>query len=149
MGNNQWRVFIDTNVLIAGLASRTGASAAILTLGEAGEIMLVMSQHILIEADRVFSLKFPHLTDQFRVFIKNLTPLLLDDPKPKDVRKASQIIEPGDAPIIAAVKCEQVDYLVTLDTKHFNTAAVKDYLATPVVTPAEFLNEFRKFWENQ
>ena len=144
---NQWGVFLDTNVLIAGLASSKGASAAILDLGEAEEIRIVISKHVLIEADRVFSAKFPHLIDQFRIFIKNLTPLLIDDPKPLAVREANKVIELGDAPILAAVKSEQVDYLVTLDTKHFKTDKVRSYLSTPIVTPGEFLKFFRDFWE--
>jgi putative PIN family toxin of toxin-antitoxin system len=147
MPAERWKVLLDTNVLIAGLASPTGASAAILDLGEAEEILILMSQHILIEADRVFAAKFPHLLERFRLFIKNLSPLLLDDPKPKAVQEASSVIHPDDAPILAAVKITQVDYLVTLDTKHFKTAKVRDYLITPVVTPAEFLDDFRKFWE--
>jgi putative PIN family toxin of toxin-antitoxin system len=147
MPNDRWRVFLDTNVLIAGLASRTGASAAILDLGEAEEILVVMSQHVLVEADRVFLAKFPHLIDPFRKFVKNLAPLLIDDPKPQAVHEASKVIEPDDAPILAAVKSESIDYLVTLNTKHFKTAQVRDYLPTPIVTPGEFLVAFRRFWE--
>ena len=147
MPNNQWRVFLDTNVLIAGLASKTGASAAILDLGEAEEICIVISQHVLVEADRVFLAKFPQLIDQFRKFIKNLAPLLMDDPNPQAVHEASEAIEINDAPILAAVKSERVDYLVTLDIKHFKTPKATKYVTTPIVTPAEFLEVFRKFWE--
>ncbi len=147
MPDNQWRVFLDTNVLIAGLASRTGASAAILDLGEAEEIRIVISQHVLIEADRVFFAKFPHLSDQFRMFIKNLAPLLIDDPKPQAVREAGKVIELGDAPILAAVKSQKIDFLVTLNTKHFKTTPVRNYLSTPIVTPGEFLTAFRTFWK--
>ena len=157
MADNRWRAFLDTNVLIAGLASRTGASAAILDLGEAEEILVVMSRHVLLEAHRVFEAKFPHLTGQFRLFIKNLTPLLIDDPKPQALSEAGRVIEPGDAPILAAVpglpvaparagKGQQLDYLVTLDKKHFITPKVRNYVTTPIVTPAEFLMAFRRFW---
>jgi len=147
MTDNRWRVFLDTNVLIAGLASRTGASAAILDLGEAGEIRILLSQHVLIEADRVFLNKFPQLIPQFRAFIKNLEPLLLDDSHPDAVRSAGKVIEPGDAPILAVVKLAKVDYLVTLNTRHFKTAEVQQYVSTPIGTPAEFLAAFRAFWE--
>ncbi|MBF0479912.1 MAG: putative toxin-antitoxin system toxin component, PIN family [Candidatus Omnitrophica bacterium] len=147
MLDNQWRVFLDTNIIISGLASSTGASAAILDLGEAEEIRILISQHVLIEADRVFSKKFPHLIDQFRMFIKNLAPILIDDPKPSAVREASKIIDIDDAPILAAVKSQKVDYLVTLNTKHFKTNQVRNYLSTPIVTPGEFLTAFRTCWE--
>lgn len=147
MPDNQWKVFLDTNVLIAGLASRTGASAAILDLGEAEEIRVLISRHVLIEADRVFLDKFPHLVNQYRMFIKNLAPFLIDDPKSQAVREASQVIELDDAPILAAVKSQKVDYLVTLNTKHFKTIKVRNYLLTPIVTPGEFLIAFRTFWK--
>lgn len=147
MPDNQWQVFLDTNVLISGLASRKGASAAILDLGEAEEIRIVISKHVLIEADRVFLAKFPHLIDRFRVFIKNLAPLLLEDPKPQAVRDANKIIEMGDAPILAAVKSQKVDYLITLNTKHFLTSQVRDYILTPILTPGDFLKVFQKYWE--
>ena len=98
----------------------------ILDLGEAEEIRIVTSQHVLIESDRVFLAKFPHLIDRFRVFIKNLAPLLLEDPKPQAVREALKVIEKGDAPILAAVKSQRVDYLVTLDIKHFKTNKVRN-----------------------
>jgi predicted nucleic acid-binding protein len=146
MPDNQWKVFLDTNVLIAGLASRAGASAAILDIGEAEEIRIVISQHVLIEADRVFFNKFPHLSSQFRMFIKSLTPLLIDDPNSQAVREASEVIEVNDAPILAAVKLQKVDYLVTLNTKHFKTPQVRNYASTPIVTPGEFLTAFRTFW---
>ncbi|MCA9408175.1 MAG: putative toxin-antitoxin system toxin component, PIN family [Candidatus Omnitrophica bacterium] len=147
MRNNPWKVFIDTNVIISGLMSHTGASAVILDLGEAEEILIIINQHILVEADRIFLTKFPHLVDQFRYFIKNLSPLLLDDPKPKAVHAAQKIIEIGDAPILATLKSEKIDYFVTLDTKHFKTPQVTSYIETPILTPGEFLKKFQKFWE--
>lgn len=147
MVSNQWKVFLDTNVLIAGLASRTGASAAILDLGEAEEIQIYISQHVLIEADRVFCDKFPHLIKEFRIFIKSLSPVLVDDPKPQAVREANKVIEIGDAPILAAVKSKKLDYLVSLNTRHFKTQKVQDYVTIPIVTPGEFLTAFRDYWE--
>ena len=39
MASERWRVFLDANILIAGLASCTGASAAIRDLGESEQIV--------------------------------------------------------------------------------------------------------------
>ena len=72
------------------------------------------------------------------MFIKSLSPILLNDPKPQAVI---------DAPILAAVKSHKIDYLVTLNTRHFHTTQVREYLMTPIVTPGEFLAVFRTFWE--
>lgn len=146
MPADRWRVFLDTNVFIAGLASRTGASAAILDLGEAEEVVIVVSQQVLIEADRVFLKKFPQLIDRYRLFIKNLSPLLGNDPSASAIRSAEQAIHPDDAPILAAAKLEGVDYLVALNTKHFMTSKARAYLGAPILTPAQFLDAFRDFW---
>jgi putative PIN family toxin of toxin-antitoxin system len=148
MAAARWRVFLDTNVLIAGLASRTGASAAILDLGEAEEILIVLSQQVLVEADRVFLAKFPQLAERYRRFIESLAPFLVDDPTPGDVRRAAQAIDPDDAPILAAAKQADVQYLVTLDTRHFTTPKVRGFFPSPIVTPAQFLTAFRTFWED-
>ena len=147
MPADRWQVFLDTSVLIAGIASHTGASAAILDLGEAEEIVIVLSQQVLVEADRTFLAKFPHLIDRYRLFIKNVGPSLADDPPKANVQEALAVIHPDDAAILAAAKREPIDYLVTLDTRHFTTAKVRAFLSVPIVTPAEFLTAFRTFWE--
>ena len=147
MGAERWRVFLDTNVLIAGLASRTGASAAILDLGETEEILTILSRQVLVEADRVLLAKFPQLLERYRAFMKNLAPILADDPKLALLQEARKVIDADDAPILAAAKQEGVDYLVTLNTRHFHNPDVRAFLARPVMTPAEFITAFRQFWE--
>jgi len=147
MAADRWRVFLDTSVLIAGLASPTGASAAIRDLGEAEELRLVLSRQVLVEADRVLLRKFPHLIERYRLFIKNVSPELADDPSPDMVRAAETVIDPDDAPILAAAKQGRVDYLVTLNTKHFLTPKARAFFPAPIVTPGEFLEAFRAFWE--
>ena len=147
-----WQVFLDSNVIIAGLISSTGASAAIRNLGEAGDIRIVISRYVLFEIDRVlqakFSAHFPNLIDQYRAFIQNVNPFLTEDPPAAKVREAKTVIDPGDAPILATAKLARVDYLVTLDVRHFHTARVRAYLPIPILTPGEFLEEFRRFLEN-
>ncbi len=144
----RWPVFVDTNVLVAGLLSRTGASAAILDLGEAEELTIVVSQQVLVEADRTILIKFPHLIEHYRTFMKNLAPLLANDPSTHAVHEAKRIIHPNDAPILAAARQETLDYLVTLNTRHFATPKVRAFLSIPIVPPAEFLLAFRNFWEH-
>lgn len=149
MAADRWRDFLDTNVLVAGTISRTGASAAILDLGEAEEILVVISRQVLVEADRVFLDKFPEFIDRFRMFIRSLAPLLADDPPAKAVQEAARVIPPDDAPILAAAKRQPLDYFVTLNTRHFKTPQAQAFLAVPIVTPAEFLGAFRASWEQR
>lgn len=146
MAAERWRVFLDANVLIAGLASRTGVSAAIRNLGESGQIVIVLSRQVLVETDRIINKKFPHLIDHQRAFLTHFSPVLADDPPPEAVRAASDAIHPGDAAILAAAKQADVEYLVTLNTRHFMTPRVRAFFSPPIVTPAEFLGAFRAFW---
>ena len=147
MAADRWRVFLDTSVLISSLASATGASAAIRDLGESEELRIVLSRQVLVEADRVLLRKFPQLIERYRLFIKSVSPELADDPSPDSVRAAAAVIHPNDAPILAAAKQAQADYLVTLNTKHFLTPKAQAFYGAPIVTPGEFLAAFRDFWE--
>lgn len=140
------RVFIDTSVLIAGVASVTGASAAVLDLCEADTIDMVISRQVLVEADRNFSAKFPGLVDPFRQFIRNLAPLMIEDPPRAAVKKAATLIDRKDAPILAAAIEASVDYLITLDKKHFLTQRLQKHISPEICTPSDFLKTFERLW---
>ena len=140
------KVFIDTNVLIAGVASVTGASAAVLDLCEAEILQMVISRQVLVEADRNFSSKLPNLVIQFRQFIRSLAPLMVEDPPAKAVKRAAGLIDRKDAAILAAAIESEVDYLITLDKKHFLKQKVRHNIPIEVCTPADFLRIFERLW---
>jgi len=143
------KVFIDTNVLIAGVASVTGASAAVLDLCEAEILQMVVSRQVLVEADRNFSAKLPGLVDQFRQFIRNLAPLMVEDPPAKAVEKAASLVDRKDAAILAAAMQAEADYLITLDKRHFLKREVRNNVPLVVCTPAEFLRTFERLWSQE
>ena len=140
------KVFIDPNVLIAGIASVTGASAAVLDLCEAEIVQMVVSRQVLVEADRNVSGKLPNLVGQYREFIRTLSPLLVEDPSSVAVEKAATLIDRKDAGILAAAIEAEVDYLVTLDKKHFLKQKVHRNVPVEICTPAEFLRSFERLW---
>ena len=140
------KVFIDTNVLIAGICSATGASAAILDLCEAGLLDMVISRQVLIEADRNVSVKLPMLVDRFRQFIHEMTPLMVEDPGPEAVGKAAAVVGRKDASILAAAEAARADFLVTLDKRHFLSSRTGKEFILKVVSPAEFLRAFEQMW---
>ena len=140
------KVFIDTNVLIAGVNSVTGASATILDLCEARVLQMVVSRQVLIEADRNVAAKFPQLVGRFRQFMHNLAPLMVEDPTPESMEKAATIVDRKDAPILAAAQNANVDFLITLDKKHFLNPRTRQKIMLKVVSPIEFLQSFEKFF---
>ena len=113
------RVFLDTSVLLAGLASPRGASNVILALAEAGLLTLVVSEQVLVEAERNLQEKLPKAIPEYERFLNTCPLERIADPSTEDVVKAKGIIHPKDASILVAAKSAQVDYLVTLNRKHF------------------------------
>ena len=143
MDGRRWRVFVDTSALIAGIISTTGAAREVLRLCEAGIVDVFLSRQVLVEADRNLSEKLPALVEEFRDFMRKMAPVLLDDPSPKEVLRASRVIHHKDAPILAAAISADVDYLVSWNTRHFHKPSVMEAVRFKIVTPGEFLVEFR------
>jgi putative PIN family toxin of toxin-antitoxin system len=140
------KVFIDTSVLIAGVASLTGASAAVLDLCEAESIQMVISRQVLVEADRNFSAKLPGLVNEFRQFIRNLVPLMVEDPPAVAVERAAGLIDRKDAAILAAAIESKVEFLITLDKRHFLKQKVQRNIPIEICTPSDFLRIFERLW---
>ena len=140
------KVFIDTNVLIAGVHSVTGASATVLDLCEARVLQMVVSRQVLVEADRNFAAKFPQLIGRFRQFMHNLAPLMVEDPTPESMEKAATLVDRKDAPILAAAQNANVDFLITLDKRHFLNPKTRQKVMLKGVSPIEFLQSFEKLF---
>lgn len=140
------KVFVDTSVLISGLASSTGASGAVLDLCEAEVIQMVISRQVIVEADRNFVAKLPRLLTRFRQYIHDLKPLMIDDPGPSLIKKADAIVGRKDASILAAALEGKVDFLVTLDKKHLLSPRARRGAEVTVVTPSELLRVFENLY---
>lgn len=107
---------------------------------------MVVSRQVLIEADRNFAAKFPELVDRFRQFMHNLTPLMVEDPAPESMEKAATIVDRKDAPILAAAQNANVDFLITLDKRHFLNPKTRQKVMLKVVSPIEFLQSFERLF---
>lgn len=140
----RWKVFLDTSALIAGIVSANGAAREVLRLCEAGAVAPLVSRQVLTEADRNLSAKLPALVSHYRYLMQQMSPTLLDDPTRAEVADAARIIHRKDAPILAAAINGEVDYLITWNTKHFHTSPVMRVVCFCIVTPGEFLEEFRR-----
>ena len=147
MANPGLKIFLDTSALIAGIASSKGSARAVLQLAEMGLIDIVVSQQIIIEADRNIEAKLPEMVNEFREYIQLLSPLLIEDPSPDEVRRYSSIINPEDAPILAAAVSSGANFLLTWDKKHFINRKIQLSSELKIATPGEFLKYFREYIE--
>jgi len=164
------RVFLDSSVLIAGAASPSGASRAILILANAELITPIASEQVLVESECNIRDKLPRALGYYQRVISNAGFEVVQDPSPEEIEAAKQIIHPKDAPILAAamswLACSgkkvgttvplsqskpttaQVDYLVTLNHKHFlDDPAVASKSGLRIGLPSHFLAWFRAWAE--
>lgn len=143
MASRRLRVILDTSVIIAGILSPEGGSGAILEACRLGLIDLYLSEGIIKEASSKFLQKFPDVHNLFLEVIKVLCPTIIPNPSKQEIYRFTRIIEPGDAPILAAATKAPIDYLVTLDKKDFITQKIQREVVFAIVTPGEFLKEFQ------
>ncbi|MDI6744771.1 MAG: PIN domain-containing protein [Thermodesulfovibrionales bacterium] len=145
MRKQRHKVFLDASALITGIASAKGAARAVLQLAETGLIEVFVSRQIIVEADRNIEDKLPELLNEYRKFIELLAPVLIDDPHWKEIKRFLTVINPDDAPILAAAVDAGVDFLVTWDRKHFIDKNIRVHSNLKIVTPGEFLKYFREY----
>jgi len=137
------RIFADANVLIAGAGSATGASRIVLTLAEVGLYRLVVSRQVLDEADRNLRKKLPQSLPVFASLLASVEPEIASEAPEPVVRAWAAIIDPKDAPILAAAIAASVDRLLTLNTKDF-TAQVAHAAGLMIQTPGDFVQALRE-----
>ena len=85
-------VCVDADVLIAGLLSRTGASHAILVLGELGLLRLVLPEAAVAEVRRNLASKLPEAAPLFEEFLRAV-PVKIYRPAPQDHERAREPVK--------------------------------------------------------
>lgn len=142
---SKFRVFLDSSALFAGIISEAGGARVLLNLGEAGAILLIASVQVIREVEAVTRRKAPeHLAgvasilDRARI---EVVPL----PGEESISASKMLTgHPGDAVILASAIEQEVDYLVTLDKKHFlSNERLREGIPFAVGTPGDFLAFFR------
>ena len=113
-------IFLDSSALVAGAISSAGAARAILLLGEFGDIVITISELVVVESERVVARKSPRSLDDLRNLIKISRVKIVRNPLPKDSRSNLYLIkDPADVPILLVAMRAGVDFLVTHNRKHF------------------------------
>ena len=113
-------VCVDADVLIAGLLSRTGASHAILVLGELGLLRLVLPEATVAEIRRNLAAKLPEAAPLFEEFLRAV-PVQIHRPTANDYDRARELADAKDVPIIAAAVGAGARLLVTHNIRHFRS----------------------------
>ncbi len=130
-------VCLDADVLIAGLLSRTGASHAILVLGELGLLRLVLPEAAVEEVRRNLAAKLPEAAPMFEEFLRSV-PVEIHRPTPRDRERARELADPKDVPILAAAIGAGARLLVTHNVRHFRSGE-----GVRVIRPRTLIEEAR------
>ena len=137
------RAFVDASVLFAAAYSSTGASREIIRSAIRGEIGLVISPLVFEEVKRNLQSKAPEVVADLDI-LRDAISCELVQPERNEVVAAMQYCAAKDAPIVAAAKMADVDYLVSLDRRHLvGVPEVSAGSGLNVVLPADLLDVIR------
>lgn len=134
------RYALDTDVLVAGLRSPTGASRRLLELLDEGHFEAVTSVSMMLEYEAV--LKRPEnlqaarlIENEIDEFLDSLALLVI--PIPSFFLWRPALRDPADEHVLAAAINGQADAIVTFNVRHFIQAAGR--FGIDVLRPGEAL----------
>jgi predicted nucleic acid-binding protein len=134
-------LFLDSSVLFSGIVFASGAARALLLLAEQEHIAVTISEQVVTETERAIARKAPQALSDLRRAILASKVHIVRDPSPEDVSAHLNLIShPADVPILLAAMHVRVDYLVTLNRKHFiDDPGVAQKTGLRIGTPGEAL----------
>lgn len=121
-----------------------GGSALLLQLATENKIHIVVSKLALIESEKNLIKKFPQ-SDLLRFYqwLGQTKVRLIQELTKAETSKFVKLCGEKDAHILASVISAKVEFLITLDRKHFmNPKIKKAKLPLTICTPAEFLQKY-------
>lgn len=136
-----YKVFLDTSAILAGLNSLNGAAGVILATCFTGQITPIISPQVIEEAERNIVVKFPQLTVAWQSFLL-IPPKITPSPTLKQIKQAYKILPTSDAPILAAALAVNPDFLITWNTRDFLRPKVVQATPFEILLPGDFLNNY-------
>ena len=139
-------IFLDSSALVAGAISNTGAARAILLLGEFEDIIITISEMVVVESERSVARKSPSNLDNLRNLIRISKVKIVRNPLMEETQANLYLIQDtGDVPILLAAMKAKVDFLVTHNRKHFlNDPKVAENSGLRIGTPGDALAWLRE-----
>lgn len=140
------RLFLDSNVLTAGIVSPWGLDKAILALCAARLFKLVLAEvvrdevqeNLLTHTGRLDRGVAKDLIEDYRRMIQLTHPEMVKYPAGARVRQNWQLIRyQADVPVLLSAMASKPDWLLTHNTTHF-TSAVAKRCGVRIATPIEF-----------
>jgi predicted nucleic acid-binding protein len=146
------RVFLDSNVLTAGIVSTWGLDKAVLSLCAARICRLVLAEvvreeveeNLLIRLGGLKSGDIDRVLDSYVHLIDLMKPEIVPFPDKAEVRAGRHLIRhEADVPVLLSAIASRPDWLITHNTKHF-TPTVARRTGLRIATPVEFFRALSK-----
>jgi hypothetical protein len=116
-----------------------------LRLAEEGLIVLIVSEQVIVETERALAAKAQQAVPYYREALRATGLRIVADPSKEEVEEHKRIIsDESDVPIIVAAMSEKVDFLVTLNRRHFiDDPGVIERSGLRIGTPGDALEWIR------
>jgi len=146
------RLFLDSNVLTAGIVSTWGLDKAILSLCAARIFRLVLAEAVREEVEENLLIRLSgmesggvnRVLDSYVHLIALMKPEMVPFPDRSEVMAGRHLIRhAADVPVLLSAIASRPDWLITHNTKHF-TPAVAQRTGLRIATPAEFFRALSK-----
>lgn len=139
------RVFLDASVLFAASYSAAGSSRDLLREAIRGKVRVVVTRHVLREAEESLARKAPQALPALHELLELVAPEIGQPPTLQEVKQTATYTNLKDAPIVAGAVKAGVDCQVTWDRKHLSDdARVARESGLQIVTPDESIALIRK-----
>ena len=144
-------VLLDTNILISGLVFSGGNEHRILRLAEDGEIILVLPEFVIEEAERVLAERFAGYEALLDIFLSNISYILIqwDEFEQLLPQFKGQVRDEKDVPVLASIIASRPDFAVTGDKAlREDLCGCEDVSGTRICSSRQFLEEFSRQGQN-
>jgi len=138
-------LFLDSSALFAGIASSSGAARVLLLLGETGRVTLIVSEQVIAETERAIARKLPVALGEVRRAILKSGLRILPNPSIEAIAAhLNWMAHAADVTILLSAMQSEVDFLVTLNRKHFiDDRKVAELSGLLIETPGDALARVR------
>ena len=139
-------IFLDSNVLTAGIVSTWGLDKAVLSLCAARICRLVLAEAVREEVEENLLIRLGgaeprdvnRVLDGYVHLIALMKPEMVPFPEQAEVIAGRHLIRhAADVPVLLSAIASRPDWLITHNTKHF-TPAVARRTGLRIATPVEF-----------
>lgn len=143
MAKKPVRIFLDSDVILSGLMSDTGAPRLILDLlsMELPGLAAVTGRYNIVEIERNIRKKAPKALPVWVEYSPKLRIEIVPFPSPMDIAKHTGIVADKDTPVLVSALKGSANFVVTGDKKHFDRAKKSGGYPFKISSPAEFLED--------